>query len=385
MPSTLATTLTASRQMFRPVVYRVLIAGFCLAFAAGAQAQEVVKYGADFLASGVGARALGMGGAYVAHADDATAGYWNVAGLDALATPEGAFMHAERFDGIVSFDYAAVAWPLTERSTVGVSFVRSAVDDIANTLDALDPATGLPRPDAADYVEYFSAADNALFLSYARGVTETLSLGATAKVVRRGIGDFASAWGYSVDLGAQMDVGRVRLGLNLQDVSTMVQTWSVDAAQFEQLNEESRPVGLTEIVLPVARLGVSTVVPVSDDIGLTLAGDLDLGFDGQKANVVDAAGVSFRPRVGGELAYRNVLALRAGLSELTQNDLYGTQMTPSVGVGFALGPVNLDYGFGDFGGLSSELGYAHRISVGYRLTNSGLSRPTSSEPISRPQ
>ena len=371
--------------MFRHVVSRVLAVGLCFVGGASGSAQEVVKYGADFLASGVGARALGMGGAYVAHADDATAGYWNVAGLDALSVPEGAFMHAERFDGIVSFDYAAVAWPLTERSTVGVSFVRSAVDDIANTLDALDPATGLPRPDAADYVEYFSAADNALFLSYARGVNEAMALGATAKVVRRGIGEFASAWGYSVDLGAQLQLGRVRLGLNLQDVSTMVQTWSVDAAKFEQLDEESRPVGLTEIVLPVARLGASTLIPLSEDIGLTLAGDLDLGFDGQKANVVDAAGVSFRPRIGGEVAYRDVLAFRAGLSELTQNSLYGTQVTPSVGVGFALGPVDLDYGFGDFGGLSSELGYAHRISVGYRLNKGGFARPTAGEPIAPPQ
>ena len=371
--------------MFRHVVSRVLAVGLCFVGGASGSAQEVVKYGADFLASGVGARALGMGGAYVAHADDATAGYWNVAGLDALSVPEGAFMHAERFDGIVSFDYAAVAWPLTERSTVGVSFVRSAVDDIATTLDALDPATGLPRPDAADYVEYFSAADNALFLSYARGVNEAMALGATAKVVRRGIGEFASAWGYSVDLGAQLQLGRVRLGLNLQDVSTMVQTWSVDAAKFEQLDEESRPVGLTEIVLPVARLGASTLIPLSEDIGLTLAGDLDLGFDGQKANVVDAAGVSFRPRIGGEVAYRDVLAFRAGLSELTQNSLYGTQVTPSVGVGFALGPVDLDYGFGDFGGLSSELGYAHRISVGYRLNKGGFARPTAGEPIAPPQ
>ena len=348
-------------------------------------AQEVVKYGAEFLASGVGARALGMGGAYVAHADDATAGYWNVAGLDAIGAPEGAFMHAERFDGIVSFDYAAVAWPVTSRSTVGVSFVRSAVDDIANTLDALDPATGLPRPDAQDYVTYFSAADNALFLSYARGVNEALSLGATVKVVRRGIGDFASAWGYSADLGAQLQLGRLRLGLNLQDVSTLVQTWSVDAARFEQLAEESRPIGLTEVVLPVARLGAATRVPLSDEVGITLAGDLDLAFDGQRANVVDLQGVSFRPRVGGELSYRDVLALRAGLSDLTQNDLYGTQMTPSVGVGLGLGAVRLDYGFGDFGGLSSELGYAHRISIGYRLNQAGLARPTSDEPIARPQ
>lgn len=341
----------------------------------GASGQTVVKYGAEFLASGVGARALGMGGAYVGHANDVTAGYWNVAGLDGVALPEAAYMHAERFDGAVSFDYAAVAYPVSDRSTVGVSFVRSAVDDIANTLDALDPATGLPRPDAADYVTYFSAADNALFLSYARGLGDKLSLGATAKVVRRGIGDFASAWGYSLDVGAQLDLGRVQLGVNLQDATGMVQAWSVNQAMFEQLDAESRPVGLTEVVLPVARLGAATTAPLSDEIGLTLAADLDLAFDGQKANAFNAGDVSFRPRVGGELLYRDVLAFRAGIADVTTNERFGTQITPAVGAGVRLGAVAVDYGFGDFGGLSSELGYSHRVSLAYRFGQSRSAEP----------
>lgn len=342
-----------------------------------ASAQTVVKYGAEFLAAGVGGRALGMGGAYVAHADDVTAGYWNVAGLDAIQAPQGAFMHAERFDGIVSFDYAAVALPISERSTVGISFVRSAVDDIASTLDAYDPATGLPRPGSAEFVEYFSAADNALYVSYARGVNDNFSLGATAKVVRRGIGEFATAWGYSVDIGGQLQVGRVRLGLNLQDATSMVQAWSVDEERFAELSEEERPVGLTEIVLPVARLGAATRLDVSNDIGITMAADLDLGFDGQSANVLDAAGVSFRPRIGGELLYRDAIAFRAGIADVTANEDFGTQITPAVGAGFKLGAVALDYGFGDFGGLQSELGYAHRVSIAYTLSpSSAFARPS---------
>ncbi|HEX9950977.1 MAG TPA: PorV/PorQ family protein [Rubricoccaceae bacterium] len=344
------------------------------AHAAHAQT-TAVKYGAEFLAAGVGARALGMGGAYVAHADDVTAGYWNVAGLNAIGTPEGAYMHAERFDGAVSFDYAAAAFPLSERSTVGVSFVRSAVDDIANTLDAYDPATGLPRPDAADYITYFSAADNALFLSYARGLSDRLAVGATAKIVRRGIGEFASAWGYSLDVGAQAQLGRVRVGANLQDVTGMLQAWSVDESRFTALDESSRPVGLTEYVRPVARLGASTEFALGASFALTAAADLDLGFDGERANVLDVAGVSLRPRVGGELLYRDRLAFRAGISEVTSNADYGTQVTPSVGAGLKLGQLDVDYSFGDFGGLSSELGYSHRISVGYRLGGTRFARP----------
>ncbi len=347
---------------------RLMAGALALAFlAVSADAQTRVRYGAEFLASGVGARALGMGGAFVAHADDVTAGYWNVAGLHALATPEAAYMHAERFDGIVAFDYAAVAVPLSGRSTVGISFVRSAVDDIANTLDALDPATGLPRPGAQDYITYFSAADNALFVSYAREVRRDLAVGATAKIIRRGVGDLASAWGYSFDVGAQMQLGRVRLGANLQDAVGMVQAWSVDAERFAQLEEEQRPVGLTEYTLPVLRLGASTAVPVTDQFALTAAADLDLGFDGQQANVLDAAGVSLRPRLGAELTYRDVLAFRAGIADITSNEEFGTQITPAMGAGVNLGALSVDYGFGDFGGLASELGYAHRVSLSYRL------------------
>ncbi len=359
---------------------RILVAaalGTAVLAAPAARAQtETVKYGAEFLAAGVGARALGMGGAYVSHADDVTAAYWNVAGLDAIGTPEAAYMHAERFDGAVSFDYAAAAFPLSERSTVGISLVRSAVDDIANTLDAYDPATGLPRPDAANYITYFSAADNALFLSYARGVNDNLAVGASAKIVRRGIGNFANAWGYSLDVGAQYQLGRVRLGANLQDVTGMLTSWSVDEARFAAVDAASRPVGLTEYVRPVARLGASTEMMLGASFALTAAADLDLGFDGQRANVIDVAGVSLRPRIGGEVLYRNRLALRAGISDVTTNADYGTQITPTVGAGLKLGALDVDYSFGDFGGLSAELGYSHRVSVGYRLGGTRFARPS---------
>src|SRR5271157_5990169 len=39
------------------------------------------EYAGESLAIGVGARALGMGGAFVAVADDASTSYWNPAGL----------------------------------------------------------------------------------------------------------------------------------------------------------------------------------------------------------------------------------------------------------------------------------------------------------------
>ena len=342
-----------------------------------ASGQTVVKYGADFLAGGVGARALGMGGAFVATAADVTAAYWNVAGLDGLTFPEAAYMHAERFNGIVSFDYGGLAFPLNARSTVGVAFFRSGVDDIANTLAAFNPETGLPRPNPEDHITYFSAADYAFYVSYARRLREGLAVGVTGKIIRRSIGDFAGAWGYSFDVGAQYQLGRFRLGLNLQDATGMLQSWSVnhDAfADFEATFGETAPQGGTELVLPVARLGAATTIPFTEDLGFTVDADVDLAFDGQQAYYFNAGDVSFHPRLGGELAYKGVVALRAGISNVTSSGRYGTQVTPSVGAGLNVGRVALDYGFGDFGGLQSELGYSHRVSLKVTLAQERFQR-----------
>ena len=94
------------------------------------QAQRIAKYGADFLAGGVGARALAMGGAYIAVTDDVYSGFWNPAGLHNVKMAEASYMHAERFSGVVSFDYAGFATPFSDKSVIGITLIRSGVNDI---------------------------------------------------------------------------------------------------------------------------------------------------------------------------------------------------------------------------------------------------------------
>ncbi len=357
------------------LVCALLLAGWS---AGDVQAQRVAKYGADFLAGGVGARALGMGGAQVALARDVNAGYWNPAGLSQLAYPEVAYMHAERFAGIVTFDYGSVAFPITGRSSVGLSFFRSGVNDIKNTLNAWDVERDQPKARAETYFTSFSAADYAFFLSYARALGERFALGVTGKIIRRTIGDFADAWGYSFDVGLQYRTPRFVLGLNVQDASTMLQSWSINRSAFqiddvnpetgqpftfEEVFEQELPAGGSYLVLPVARLGSGVILPAGTGNTFTVGFDLDLAFDGQQANVFNAGNLSFHPRLGTEFNLKNVVALRAGINRVTSSDRYGLDLTPSVGAGLRLKQVAVDYGFGDFGGLSSELGYSHRISV----------------------
>lgn len=342
-----------------------------------ASAQRTAKYGADFLAGGVGARALAMGGAYVALANDVTAGYWNPAGLSGLVYPEVGYMHAERFAGIVSYDYGSFAFPINARSTFGLSLIRLGVDDIPNTLNAWDRERGVPLPDTENHITRFSYAHYAMFVSYARALSDNLVLGVSGKVIRGSIGSFASSWGYSFDAGLQYKTGPLLLGLNVQDVSRMLQTWSINEEEFEgavlSYDDFRLPEGGAEAVLPVARLGSGLVFPVGSEHSLTLGLDVDVAFDGQQSYALNTGDLSFHPRFGTEFTYRNLISLRAGVNQVMHSEAFGLELTPSVGAGLHLKQVAIDYGFGDFAGMS-ELGYSHRISLQVSIESASLQR-----------
>ena len=372
-----------------------------------AHGQRIAKYGADFLAGGVDARALGMGGAYVGLADEVSAGYWNPAGLRGLSYPEISYMHVERFAGAVSFDYGGVAMPITARSTVGVSVFRSGVNDIVNTLSAWNPDRGQPLPGYKNLITRFSAADWALFVSYSRQVSDRLSVGVNFKGIRRSIGDFASAWGYSMDVSARYRTGPYRFGAVIRDVTTMLQSWSVNpdafkvnctnpideepfdaclnddgsliednAARYQAVFGQRIPQGGTALVLPVARLGSGAVWPVGDGHTLTAGLDVDVAVDGQRAFVPNIGDVSFHPRLGMAFRYAGVVELRGGIQRLQIGDPIGVDVTPSVGAGLDLEQVSVDFSFGNFAGLVAEdLGFSYRISAQLRLEQPGLERP----------
>src|SRR5690606_1541941 len=234
------------------------------------------KYSNEFLSIGVGARGLGMSGSQVSHVADVTAGYWNPAGLlNIESNYEVSLMHAEYFAGIAKYDYAGFSASLDSLNKIGVSLIRFAVDDIPDTRFLYD-ANGRVN---YDNIKFFSAADYAFIFSFARKtrIVEGLSLGANFKVVHRTVGEFANAWGFGLDAGAQFQKNKWQFGLMLKDITTTFNVWSHNSDMlidvYSQTNNEI-PESSTEVTLPKAILGVSRTLSFGDNFGLLTSLDL---------------------------------------------------------------------------------------------------------------
>lgn len=335
------------------------------------QAQSLAKYGSDFLSTGAGARALGMGSAHAAFSSDVTAGYWNVAGLSSVNEIQAIYMHSERFDGIVGYDYGAVALPLQSKNVVfSISFFRQGVDNIANTLNAWDADRNAPRENPEDFITRFSAADLALFFSLAKQKNDVLSYGISAKILNHRLGPFAEAWGYSLDVGVQISTDFADFGASIRDVTTMQKMWDVNESEFEGFQEafnDSIPSGENEYVLPSIKLGAAKTFTFSD-FNLIAAVDTDLLFENRQAYYMNVGPMSIEPHVGTELTYKDVISFRTGVTDFITDPECGFSVSPTLGLGLNFMNFNLDYGFASFAGTSSNLGYTHRISLRYAFT-----------------
>ncbi len=336
-----------------------LVLVVALGWSVGFGGETVIgKYAGEFLTLGVGGRALGMGGAAVALANDVTAGYWNPAGLSRMEYPQFSLMHEEHFGSAVNYDYGAVALPVGPSTSLGLSIIRVGVDDIPNTQNAGVDINGNLTYDPNQFsridpnrVTYFNAADWAFFLTYSKRETDQISYGASIKIIRRDLGDHG-ATGVGFDIGAwYAPFERLFLGANLQDVTTTLLAWDT---------------GRNELIIPTLKLGAAYAVDVPGGRFLP-AVDFDVRFEGrQYAAVAHLWGVSFDPHVGGEYQFHNLVALRIGYSDVKQLTL---------GAGLHLPKLTIDYSFVKFDAVD-QLGNSHRISILFTLETEKFKRPS---------
>ena len=194
---------------------------------------QTSHYTGDPLLLGAGARALGMGSAYVALSFDATAIYWNPAGLTPEVSPtryrtdfdsrsslpkrEIHLQHAEQFGGSVNQDIFALRLPL-RKGGIGLGIVRAGVDGIALT-GLEDPDRPIGPDNRPVIIDKIGTADYVFRIAYGRHITDKLRLGAGIKMIRRdlsvGIGS-----GFGLDIGLlYLPTSTFRIGATIRDLT----------------------------------------------------------------------------------------------------------------------------------------------------------------------
>lgn len=157
---------------------------------------KVGTAGAQFLEIGVSARAIGMGEAFVAVSNDATAMYYNPAGLTQLYDREVVFTHVD-YPAEIKYDFAGVAYPLYRFGGVlGLGFYSLDAGDMDETTYEYFDGTG----------RTFGARSYAATVSYGRALTDRFSVGLTLKFIDELLED-ERASGWAADVGTNYDTG----------------------------------------------------------------------------------------------------------------------------------------------------------------------------------
>lgn len=328
-----------------------------------------VKYSNEFLDLGVGARALGMGNAYIANSKDVTSGYWNPAGLLQLENNiEIGLMHSEYFAGIAAYEYGGIGFKIDEKSAGGVTFLRFGVDDIPDTRQLVDANGNF------DYnkIKTFSSTDNALLLSYARQIgPKELVLGGNVKIVYRNVGDFANAIGFGLDLSAQYQKEKLKLGLMLRDVTGTWNAWSFNNEELEDVfiaTGNDVPTNSIELTVPRMILAGGYEITINEKFGVYPEVDLAVTFDGKRNVLIGTSVLSIDPKFGFEANYRNMIFLRGGLGGFQKESEIGGKskwsMQPNMGVGVKLKKVALDYALTNIGDNASLYSNVFSLRIG---------------------
>jgi hypothetical protein len=340
------------------------------------------KYSNEFLNIGAGARGLAMGSAQIASVTDGTGGYWNPAALVGVKDyPNLNLMHSEYFAGIGKYDYASVAFPLSNnKRTIGVSALRFAVDDIMNTLFLVEPDGSINY----NNIQAFSSADYAFIFSFAQRLKETqnknVQFGLNAKVIHRSVGKFAKAWGFGLDGGLQIFQGKWKFGVTARDVTTTFNAWSFSFTEKEKevlyLTKNDIPVKSTELTAPRLILGVAREFTINKKLSLLAEANVDLSFDGKRNTIISGDPVSADPKFGLELNIHNIFFLRGGINNfqraladadtLNQRKVWIYQ--PSAGAGFKIQNVTIDYAFANLANQSNPL-FTHVFSLKLDMVN----------------
>lgn len=312
----------------------------------------------QFLKLPIGVRGIGMGNAFVAGASDASAIYWNPAGIGWIGASEIMLGHIN-LPADIRFDNIAMVLPFSSAiGTFGLSLGVLSMDDMMVRTAERPEGTGA----------LVTASDLAVGLSYSRMISSIFTFGVTAKYLREDLADYISE-GISFDAGLQYQTNfrSLRLGMVIQNFGPDTQfegsfldlrTSTGSTGRPEERGFEAAPLPVTFKAGVIADLETM----LGFDLGEMLAGNMATQFEHPADN-------QERVNAGVEFIYNDLLALRGGYNINYDTDRF----TFGFGVNVPFTGryrLSVDYAYADQGDLtdtSSFMNQPHRFSLSFKF------------------
>lgn len=260
-------------------------------------AEDDIINAASYLRMGVGARFLAMGGASTAVVDDASATFWNVAGLTRVESASFASMYSAGDMLDRKHNFLALASSVKGIGSFGIGWINAGV-------------SGIQRYSSTNVAQgSFTSSENAFLFSYG-AMFKPVRLGAGIKVLHQKIdpeSDETKMGFGGLDIGAlATPVEPVTVGLSVQNILGKVADASV----------------------PV-QLKVGTAVRLLPEDDLLLAVDLDKSF-------VDLKGRTATMHIGAEYWAADLVGFRLGFT---------SEKEFAAGIGIRMSNVSIDYAY----------------------------------------
>ena len=328
----------------------ILFAGLFLLMSVDLYGQNpnVGTSGAQFLKIPVGPRAIGMGGAYVSNANDASAMFWNPAGIVAVKENE-LFASYTSWWGGVNLSHAAFVNSSEDFGSIGVSMSLLTMGEMEVTTELQPEGTG----------QKFDAQDLMIGVSYARRLTQDFSGGVTMKFINQRIWNETSS-GLAFDVGTQyrIGIGDLTIGMSMTNFGADLKYDGQDLnvkydADPQNPNNRLSPSKLATDDFPLPlyfQVGASMTLLNADGLKVLLAADAAHPNDNQE-----------RVNVGTEVTILDQFFLRGGyrFGYDTETGTFGAGALVSLGGTTMV----FDYSYS----LYNLLPNVHRVSVGMRF------------------
>ena len=285
---------------------------------------------AQFLKIGVGARAEAMGQSFIAIANDATALYWNPAGLTQFEKDQVYFNHTEWLVDTY-IENAGIVYHFDSFNTIGLIISYFHTEDMMETTVFQPFGTG----------SYFSYSDALIGLSYSRKMTNQFSFGLTLKYMQETIAE-VNIRSVLFDLGTLYWTGfeKTRFAVSLTNFSSDL----VPTGSFRQKNLKNEYIEYNDFQSfappTMFRFGIANDFIDNEQHKLTISVQLNHPNDNHE-NI----------NLGTEYWWHNFFALRAGYKTAQ------TEQDFSVGIGLrqqiSFTFLRFDYAYTHFGRLDS--------------------------------